>query len=233
VIRPFAFGALLAILLCASSAARAQSASSLVLAQNEPSPPPAPGASSAGSSKSDSTPDAAQLATTSWCSTIWSVLESNCQGGKKAWRGDDWDLYITGWIHHGSHTYTPEKLATLNSQAWGGGLGKHFTDENDRTHLLYALAFHDSHDKPEYLAGYGWLANWRPIEGSGLRLGGGYTAFVTLRADYAEYKVPVPGILPLGEIAWSRVSIMATYVPRLSKNGGNGDVLFVFGKIAF
>jgi palmitoyl transferase len=167
------------------------------------------------------------------CARVWNWLASNCEGARKAWSGSDWDLYLSGIVHHGRHSYTEEKLASFNEKAWGGGLGKRSVDENNRTHLLYALAFADSHFKPEYVAGYGWLAHWEPWGGSGLRLGAGFTALVTARSDYSHYRVPVPGILPLGEIAWSRVSILATYVPRLSQNGGNGDVLMVFGKIAF
>jgi palmitoyl transferase len=167
------------------------------------------------------------------CERIWNRVASNCEGARKAWREGDWDLYLSGRVHHGRGTYTAERIAELNEKAWGAGIGKRYLDADDNTHLLYALAAQDSHFKPEYWIGYGWLAHWRPFGGAGLRLGGGFTAFLTARTDYAHYFAPVPGILPLGEIAWGRVSVMATYVPRLSKNGGNGDVLFVFGKIAF
>jgi palmitoyl transferase len=210
--RRIAYGALLlAFTACASVPASAQ---------NESSPAPVQ--------------DESQKESPAPCTSGWPKwLRSNCEGARNAWNSRDWDLYLSGYIHHGTNTYSPEKLATLNSDAWGGGLGKRYSDENDRTHLLYAMAIRDSHYKPEYFAGYGWLAYWRPFDNSGLRLGGGYTAFLTLRSDYSHYYVPVPGILPLGEIAWDRVSIMASYVPRLSKNGGNGDVLFVFGRISF
>jgi palmitoyl transferase len=168
-----------------------------------------------------------------FCQRWLSWVESNCESARKAWNGRDWDLYLSGYAHHGRSTYTAERLAILNEKAWGGGLGKRYVNEDGNTNIIYAVAASDSHFKPEYWVGYGWLAHWQPFERVGLRLGGGYTAFFTTRTDYAHYFAPVPGLLPLGEVAWDRVSIMATYVPRLSRNKGNGDVLFVFGRIAF
>jgi len=162
----------------------------------------------------------------------WSLIRSNCEGAKSAWDSDGYDVYVTGHVHHGRSTYSPEKIKTLNERAWGGGVGKRYTDADDDTHLLYALAFKDSHFKAEYMVGYGWLTYWSPF-GGGPRLGAGFAGFVTLRSDYAHYVAPVPGILPLGEIAWGRASLMATYVPRLSGNGGNGDVLMIFGRVSF
>jgi lipid IVA palmitoyltransferase len=166
-------------------------------------------------------------------SALLSWVKSNCEGARDAWRGEDYDVYIFGHAHHGRSTYTAERIRELNERAWGGGVGKRYVDAADHTHLMYAVIFQDSHFKPEYMAGYGWLTHWRPLEGSGLRLGLGFTTFVTLRSDYSSYFAPVPGILPLGELAWDRASLMATYIPRLSGNQGNGDVLMLFGKISF
>src|SRR3954469_19057685 len=108
-----------------------------------------------------------------------SWIKSNCEGARDAWRGEDYDVYIFGHAHHGRTTYSPERIRELNERAWGGGIGKRYLDAKDHTHLLYAVAFKDSHFKPEYMVGYGWLTHWRPIEGSGLRLGLGFTGFVT------------------------------------------------------
>lgn len=115
-------------------------------------------------------------------SRLWEFLQYNCNGAAKAWDGNDWDLYLPGYINHGSGTYLPEKLATLNSSAWGGG---------------------------------------------------GFTATVTLKSSYSNYMVPVPILLPIAEVAWGRFSIMGLYVPRLSSNEGNGDVLLLWGRYAF
>jgi lipid IVA palmitoyltransferase len=163
----------------------------------------------------------------------WSLIRSNCEGGKRAWDSDGDDVYLTAHVHHGRSSYTEEKIKTFNERPWGGGIGKRYTDSDDHTHLLFALAFSDSHFKPEYMAGYGWLTHWRPFSDAGPSLGLGFTTFITLRSDYAHYLAPVPGILPLGELAWGRASLLASYVPRLSANGGNGDVLMIFGKVSF
>jgi palmitoyl transferase len=168
-----------------------------------------------------------------FCQRWLSWVESNCEGARKAWNGGDGDLYLSGIAYHGRGTYTREKIDSFNEVALGGGIGKRYIDENGRTHLLYAMAFQDSHFKPEYTVGYGWLAHWRPWDGAGLRLGAGFTALITFRTDFGHYTVPVPGILPLAEIGWNRASILATYLPRLSGKEGNGDVLMVFGKISF
>jgi palmitoyl transferase len=42
----------------------------------------------------------------------------------------------------------------------------------------------------------------------------------------------VPVILPLGSLEYRKVSLMASYVPRLPGEEGNGDVIFLFGRIA-
>jgi lipid IVA palmitoyltransferase len=167
------------------------------------------------------------------CSRLWEFLQYNCNGAAKAWEGKDWDLYLPGYINHGSGTYSPEKLATLNSSAWGGGIGKRYVDENNRTHFIYTAVYQDSHYKPEYFAGYGWLAHWKPWDDAGLRIGGGFTATVTLKSSYSNYMVPVPVLLPIAEIAWDKFSIMGLYVPRLSSTKGNGDVLLLWGRLAF
>src|SRR5579859_5181291 len=116
-------------------------------------------------------PLAARAQDASRCDRIWKPMRSNCEGAKSAWQSDDWDLYLSGYIHHGAGTYSADKLATFNSRSWGGGAGKRFVDQNGRTHLLYGMAFADSHYKPEYIGGYGWLAHWRPSDSTGFRLG--------------------------------------------------------------
>src|SRR5882672_5639265 len=70
------------------------------------------------------------------CEKVWKWLEPNCEGARQAWKGHDWDLYLFGYAHHGRSTYTEEKLATLNENAWGAGIGKRFVDANARTHMI-------------------------------------------------------------------------------------------------
>lgn len=175
----------------------------------------------------------AGFAQDSACARVWSKLSQFCDGASNAWSGKDWDLYLSGISHHGRKTYTQERLNELNERALGGGLGKRYRDEAGRTHLIYGMAFQDSHYKPQYLAGYAWLANWEPRGKDGFHVGAGFTAMITARTDYSHYHMPVPAVLPVAEVGWKRFSLMGTYIPRLSSKGGNGDVLFLFTRASF
>ena len=86
------------------------------------------------------------------------------------------------------------------------------------------MAFQDSHFKPEWIAGYGWKTYW-PL-GSEVRLGLGYTAGLTTRADYGNY-APVPFILPIGSLEYGRFALESAYVPG---GKGNGNVFFIWAK---
>jgi len=166
-----------------------------------------------------------------YCDWGWQWLTNSCDGAVQAFKTGTYDLYLTGYAYHGRNTYSAETLATENENAWGGGLGRTHIDDRDNSHSIYFMGFQDSHYKPEWLLGYGWLARWGLTEH--LKVGVGITAGFTTRADYCDYLCPVPYILPLGAIEYRRVSLMASYVPKLPGNEGNGDVLFLFGKISF
>lgn len=166
------------------------------------------------------------------CESVgWDWLSNACTQGARAFNEGTWDIYLTGYDRHGRGTYTKERINELNEKAWGGGFGRTVNDDRGNSHNVYVLAFRDSHFKPEYLGGYAWQARWALSEN--WRAGLGVTAFVTLRSDYAHYAIPVPAILPLASLQYRKTSLMASYVPRLSTKGGNGDVLFIFGKYSF
>lgn len=166
------------------------------------------------------------------CESVgWDWLSNACTQGTRAFKEGSWELYVTGYDRHGRGTYTKERISELNEKAWGGGFGRTVSDERGNSHDVYFLAFKDSHFKAEYLGGYAWQARWPLSEN--WRAGLGVTAFVTLRSDYAHYAIPVPAILPLASLQYRKASLMASYVPRLSTKGGNGDVLFIFGKYSF
>jgi palmitoyl transferase len=160
----------------------------------------------------------------------WDWLSDKCDHAVKAYRSGSNNLYLSGYSYHGRGTYTDEKLDSFTEQSWGGGFGRQVLDQRDNSHEIYAMAFRDSHAKPQYMAGYGWQARWGLSEN--LHVGIGLTAFVFLRSDFCNYLCPVPAILPLGSIQYRRAALMASYVPKLPGEEGNGDVLFLFGKIA-
>jgi palmitoyl transferase len=144
--------------------------------------------------------------------------------------GDD-DLYLPIEAHHGRGTYTADKIKTYNEQPRGLGYGRSVTDGKGDWHGYFAMAFSDSHFKPEYMIGYAYQTYWG--NPGSLEAGLGYTLFVTTRSDYDHYLLPVPGITPLASLRYKRLSLMASYVPRLSVHKGNGDVLFIFARIGF
>jgi len=139
------------------------------------------------------------------------------------------DLYLAGYTHHGRNTYTPERLDELNEKTWGAGFGKRLRNAHGNDEMIYALGISDSHFKPQLMAGYAheWIY---PVKQTGLELGIGYTAMMISRQDYFG-GFPFPIALPLGSIGTRDVKLRASYVPRLSKKKGNGDVLFFFVSI--
>ncbi|MFZ6862193.1 hypothetical protein ACO0K7_06130 [Undibacterium sp. Ji67W] len=137
-------------------------------------------------------------------------------------------LNLSGLAHHGRNTYTAERIAELNENAWGLGFTKAIRDEKDNEELAYAMIISDSHYKPQPMAGYAY--QWmKPIAGN-IEVGAGYTYSLISRTDYFK-GVPFPIALPVASIGTKNTKLMAAYVPRLSKNKGNGDVLLLFVRI--
>ncbi len=166
-----------------------------------------------------------------YCDWGWQWLANSCDGAVKAYKGGSYDLYLTGYAYHGRGTYNDESLADQNEQAWGAGIGRTHIDDRNNSHGIYFMGFQDSHYKPEWMLGYGWLARWALAEN--FNVGIGVTAGLTTRTDYCDYLCPIPYIFPLGSLEYRKVALMATYVPKLPGEEGNGDILFLFGKISF
>jgi palmitoyl transferase len=137
------------------------------------------------------------------------------------------EVYLAGYTYHGRHTYTAERISELNEKTWGVGIGKAIRDKDGDEHSLNAMVISDSHFKPQWSAGYSFQYKWNlgPVE-TGL----GYSAFLMSRQDL-YHSIPFPAILPVASIGTKNFSLMFTYVPRVSRNLGNGDVLFIFSKI--
>lgn len=139
-------------------------------------------------------------------------------------------LYLSGYAYHGRHTYTPERIDELNEKSWGLGFGKTLRNPDGDEEYLYGMAISDSHYDPQFMAGYAYQWIW-PLAGK-LEVGAGWTGLLISRTD-TWHRVPFPAALPLASIGTPDVKLMAAYVPRLSRNKGNGDVLYVFGRINF
>lgn len=139
-------------------------------------------------------------------------------------------LLLSGYAYHGRHTYTRERINEFNEKAWGLGFGKTLRDPNGNEEYLYGMAISDSHYDPQLMAGYAYQWVW-PLAGP-LELGVGWTALLISRTD-TWGGVPFPVALPLASLGTPNAKLMAAYIPRLSGNKGNGDVLYVFGRINF
>jgi hypothetical protein len=140
------------------------------------------------------------------------------------------DLYLSGYAYHGRSTYTEERLAELNEHAWGIGVGRRLRNARGNDDIIYALGLSDSHYKPQLMVGYAheWMHSFGD---SGLEVGAGYTVMLVSRVDYFG-GFPFPVALPVGSIGTRDVKVRASYVPRLSQEKGNGDVLLLFFSIA-
>jgi palmitoyl transferase len=144
-------------------------------------------------------------------------------GTKRIANEGDRDFYLSGAIYHMPYAYSSERRGELNEGGWGGGLGKTLTDARDNQRMLYAMAIRDSHYKPQYMAGYAWMARWNM--GGDVKLGLGYTAMLIARSDYSDY-TPMPVILPLVSVGTDRAALYATFVPF-------SNVFYMFGKLSF
>jgi palmitoyl transferase len=143
-------------------------------------------------------------------------------------QGDD-QLFISGNAHHGRSSYTPAKLATLNENAWGLGWAK--TLRKDGIHRgVYGFVISDSHKDPQYMLGYSYEKAY--YFNNDWFIAGGVAPMIVRREDMFG-KVPFPAIFPLMSIGNQKAELRMVYIPRLSKNLGNGDVLYLFGAIKF
>ncbi|MCH9756130.1 MAG: lipid IV(A) palmitoyltransferase PagP [Gammaproteobacteria bacterium] len=154
-------------------------------------------------------------------------LKPVCTRPYQTWTEGDNELYIPGYAWHNRYQYSESKLGTYNENAWGGGLGKGFFDENGDWNGLYAFVFLESHSKVEPIAGYAFLKTFHIDESSSAGIG--FTVFITSRPDIFN-NIPFPGALPWASLNYRRISFIATYIPG-SHNVGN--VLFMLAKYTF
>ena len=130
---------------------------------------------------------------------------------------EHYDLYIPAITWHARFAYDKEKTDRYNERPWGGGFGLSRWDEKGNWHGLYAMAFKDSWNKWEPIAGYGWESTWRPLADENFHLGLGFTAGVTARDNW-NY-IPLPVLLPLASVGYGPVTFQMTYIPGTYNNG--------------
>ncbi len=163
------------------------------------------------------------------CADLWDWLDKACRTLVDTYKNGGNELLVSGYAWHTPWTWTAEKRAEENSNAWGGGWARTVEAQNGNTDTVFALVFSDSHSKPEYNLGYAWSTYWGPR--SGIQPGLGYTAMLVARSDIAN-GWPVPVVLPLISLRYARVTAMSAYVPNFGGGINHGSVFYVFGRIA-
>ena len=163
------------------------------------------------------------------CADLWDWLNKACRKLVDTYEDGGNELLVSGYSWHTPWTWTAEKRAEENSNAWGGGWARTVEHENGDTDTVYALVFADSHNKPEYNLGYAWSTYWGPR--NFIQPGLGVTAAIIARSDIAN-GWPFPVVLPLASLRYDRVTVMATYIPNFGGGINHGSVFYFFGKIA-
>ena len=151
-------------------------------------------------------------------STVWTRAQDSLA---KTWDSKDYELYIPVNTWHNRNYYSREQIDSYNENPWGLGLGKYRYDNDGNWHALYVMAFKDSHNQIEPIAGYGFQKIWRPYED--FRLGVGYTLGVTMRQDM-DY-LPIPVLAPIASVAYKQLALQSTYI---IGGKGNGNILFTW-----
>jgi hypothetical protein len=131
-----------------------------------------------------------------------------CAGAKDAWKEGDWNLIVPFYTWHAPYQYDSDNRETQNDFPLGGGIARS-VDRGRYTDMLVAMGFQDSHYKPMYVAGYGYLYNWG--ERSAFHTGAGFAAVMWARTE--NNYIPLPGIAPIASVGYSRFSVMGAFLP--------------------
>jgi len=161
----------------------------------------------------------------SWYASAWDTAGQHLSD---LWTKGDVELYVPFWSYHLPFAYSPEKRASYTEYPAGGGLGKGWYNASGNWEGVYVMGFQDSHAQPMYMAGYGWVPTWNPINEQS-RIGIGATVFLFMRSDINGY-APTPGILPMVTAGYGPIDVQMAYIPG---GEGNGNVLFWWAKYSF
>jgi palmitoyl transferase len=164
------------------------------------------------------------------CADFWTWVEKGCRRVADTYDRGENDLLISGYSYHLPSTYTPEKRAELNSNAWGGGWARTVEDPDGDTHSVGLFAFLDSHKNVQWNLGYTYSTYWGPREG--LQAGLGYFVGIVQRPDIAG-GVPFPAALPLATLRYGQATLFSTFIPTLNGGVNHGSTLFVYGSYVF
>lgn len=180
-------------------------------------PAAAPRATASSATVSSAAPKPAATVKKSWLQRLWDPVDNAYSNGTL-------ELYLPLHTYHLRSAYSADKIATFQEKPWGLGIGRGLYNDKGDWEGVYAMGFQDSHFRPEWTVGYGWKTFWHPAED--VRLGLGYTAFLTARTDIAHY-VPIPGILPMASLSYKSLNLETVFMPG---GKGNGNLFFIWAK---
>jgi lipid IVA palmitoyltransferase len=162
------------------------------------------------------------------CADFWSSVEQGCRHVVDTYRQGGDALLVSGYEWHLPFTWTSERRAEENENAWGAGWTRSRERPNGDTEDVFFLVFDDSHRQAQFNLGYAWRTYWGNRER--LQAGFGFAAMLVKRPDILG-GWPFPAVLPLATLRRQNVEILSAYVPRVNGGVNHGSVLYVFGKI--
>jgi palmitoyl transferase len=155
-------------------------------------------------------------------------LDRACSRLVDTWKQGKSEIVLSGFAWHLPFTWTAERRAELNQNAWGLGYGRTVEEPGGNTHTVFGFAFLDSHKNAEFQVGYAWSTYWGPRDG--IQPGLGYTAMMVQRPDIAN-GIPFPAVLPLFSLRYGEATLVTTYIPNFGGGINHGSVLYIFGRV--
>src|SRR5262245_46684690 len=90
------------------------------------------------------------------CTDLWQWLHFGCRKLADTYQKGHNGILLSGYAWHIPYTWTPEKRAEENENAWGGGWSRTVEHPNGDTDTVYFLVFQDSHKEAQFNLGYAW-----------------------------------------------------------------------------
>ena len=140
---------------------------------------------------------------------------------------DTYDLYVPTYAWHNRLMYDQEHIDRYNEWALGLGIGVTRFDKDGDMHQLSFMVFKDSNYYYQTGFGYSFIKTFYS-ENKHFNAGYGYALLFVQRHEY-NY-IPVPLILPVGNLGYRNVNLQAVYIPGY-RNSGN--VLFAWFRVGF
>ena len=162
------------------------------------------------------------------CADLGTALSPACQRIVNTYEQGRTGILLSGYAWHLPSTWSSERRAELNANAWGGGLVRTTEDEKGDSRSVFLLAFLDSHENIQWNLGFEHSTYWGSR--AGLQAGLGYTLMIVQRPDIAD-GVPFPAILPLASLRYRDGTFFMTYIPSLGGGINHGSTLFMFGRV--